>query len=141
MKASLNALGVDKVAIYYLHAPDITTPLEETFSAVNELHKAGNFTELGLSNYAAWDVVRIHWFCKSKGWVQPTVYQGMYNAITRSAEAEMIPALRACGMRGYWYNPLAGGMLTGKYNFSEEVSQGRFSEEFSDKKIRVFSHM
>jgi len=132
MKDSLDALGVDKVDIYYLHFPDIKTPLEETFGALNELHKAGKFTELGLSNYASWDVVRIHWFCKSKGWVVPTVYQGMYNSITRSMEAEMMPAIRACGMRSYWYNPLAGGMLTGKYtSFDEQTSEGRFSSAFN----------
>jgi len=132
MKASLDALGVDKVYIYYLHFPEIKTPLEETFGALNELHKEGKFTELGLSNYASWDVVRIHWFCKSKGWVVPTVYQGMYNALTRSMEAEMMPAIRACGMRSYWYNPLAGGMLTGKYtSFDEITTEGRFSSAFN----------
>jgi len=128
---SLKALSVDKVDIYYLHAPDIKTPIEETFGALNELHKAGKFTELGLSNYAAWDVVRIHWFCKTKGWVSPTVYQGMYNAITRSIEPELIPALRACGIRSYWYNPLAGGFLTGKYSsLDEKLTEGRFSPQF-----------
>jgi len=132
MKASLDALGVDKVYIYYLHFPEIKTPLEETFGALNELYKEGKFTELGLSNYASWDVVRIHWFCKSKGWVVPTVYQGMYNALTRSMEAEMMPAIRACGMRSYWYNPLAGGMLTGKYtSFDEQTTEGRFSSAFN----------
>jgi len=132
MKDSLDALGVDKVDIYYLHFPDIKTPLEETFGALNELYKEGKFTELGLSNYASWDVVRIHWFCKSKGWVVPTVYQGMYNSITRSMEAEMMPAIRACGMRSYWYNPLAGGMLTGKYtSFDEQTTEGRFSSAFN----------
>jgi len=132
MKASLEALGVDKVDIYYLHFPEINTPLEETFGALNELHQAGKFTELGLSNYASWDVTRIHWFCKSKGWVVPTVYQGMYNSITRSMEDEMMPAIRACGMRSYWYNPLAGGMLSGKYtSFDEKTTDGRFSPAFN----------
>jgi len=138
LNASLEALGVDKVDIYYLHFPDIKTPIEETFSTLNELHKAGKFTELGLSNYASWDVVRIYWLCKSKGWVVPTVYQGMYNAITRSIEAELLPALRACGIRSYWYNPLAGGFLTGKYsNFTEveKLTEGRFSSQFGSAQM------
>ena len=64
--------------------------------------KPGKFVELGLSNFASWDVVRIHALCTARGWVAPTVYQGLYNAITRSAGAELIPALRVTGMRGYW---------------------------------------
>jgi len=130
LNASLGALDVDKVDIYYLHWPDINTPIEETLSALNELHKAKKFIEFGLSNYASWDVVRIYWLCKAKGWMVPTVYQGMYNAITRNMEAELMPALRTCGIRSYWYNPLAGGFLTGKYaNVDEKPTEGRFSPQ------------
>jgi len=130
---SLKALGVEKVDIYYIHFPDIKTPIEETFSTLNDLHKEGKFAELGLSNYAAWDVVRIYYLCKNKGYVVPTVYQGLYNAIARHPEAELFPALRAFGIRSYWYNPLAGGLLTGRYSSldeKEKLTEGRFSPQF-----------
>jgi aflatoxin B1 aldehyde reductase len=72
------------VDIFYLHAPDHSTPFEETLGAVNELHKAGKFVQLGLSNFAAWEVAECWNICKERGWVLPTVYQAMYNAISKS---------------------------------------------------------
>jgi aflatoxin B1 aldehyde reductase len=79
---SLSELGTDCVDIFYLHAPDRSVPFEETLGACNELHKEGKFVELGLSNYAAWEVAEIVAICRKNGWVQPTVYQAMYNAIS-----------------------------------------------------------
>lgn len=57
---------------------------------------------------------------KERGWVTPSVYQGMYNVITRGVEAELFPALRKLGMAFYAFNPLAGGFLTGKYQSLQE---------------------
>jgi len=130
---SLKALGVKCIDIYYIHSPDISVDYEETFGALNELHKEGKFKELGLSAFAAWDVVRVYHLCKDKGWVLPTVYQGVYSAIIRHPEAELLPALRTYGMRFYCYNPLAGGLLTGRYKSvkdAESLTTGRFSPEF-----------
>ncbi len=81
---SLSELGTDCVDIFYLHAPDRSVPFEETLEACNELHKEGKFVELGLSNYAAWEIAEIVITCRKNGWVQPTVYQAMYNAISMS---------------------------------------------------------
>jgi len=124
---SLRNLKMDKVPLLYLHAPDHETPIQEILETLNELYKNGKFEEWGLSNYAAWQVVHIYHLCKSKNYVLPTVYQGMYNYITRDIERELIPALRTCGMRFYAYNPLAGGILTGRYSFDDDPSSGRFS--------------
>lgn len=79
---SLSELGTDCVDIFYLHAPDRSVPFEETLEACNELHKEGKFIELGLSNYTAWEVAEIMVTCRKNDWVQPTVYQAMYNAIS-----------------------------------------------------------
>lgn len=81
---SLGELGADCVDIFYLHAPDHSVPFEETLEAVNELHKQGSFVQLGLSNFAAWEVAEVYTICKERGWVKPTIYQAMYNAISRS---------------------------------------------------------
>jgi len=80
---SLSELGTDCVDIYYLHAPDHSVPFEETLEAVNELHKQGKFVQLGLSNFAAWEVAEVWTTCKERGWVRPTIYQAMYNAISK----------------------------------------------------------
>jgi aryl-alcohol dehydrogenase-like predicted oxidoreductase len=80
---SLKELETDAVDIFYLHAPDHSTPFEETLGAVNELHKQGKFVQLGLSNFAAWEVAEVYNICKERGWVKPTIYQAMYNAISK----------------------------------------------------------
>jgi aflatoxin B1 aldehyde reductase len=93
-----------------------------------DLHAEGKFKQLGLSNYPAWQVVEIWHLCEKRGWPTPTVYQGMYNGLTRSVESELFPALRELKMRFYVFNPLAGGMLTGKHtNFENNPSPGRFA--------------
>ncbi|XP_025968283.2 aflatoxin B1 aldehyde reductase member 3-like [Dromaius novaehollandiae] len=129
LETSLERLGRKSVELFYLHLPDHGTPVEETLRACNELHKEGKFKELGLSNYAAWEVAEICTICKHNKWVMPTVYQGMYNAITRQVETELFPCLRYYGLRFYAYNPLAGGLLTGKYKYEDKDTKqpaGRF---------------
>jgi len=116
-KLSLIALNTNQVQLFYLHAPDRATPFEETLKAVNDLYIAGHFKEFGLSNYKSWEVCHIWHICKEKGYVLPTVYQGMYNILTRDVEKELISCLRALGIRFYAYNPLCGGLLSGNYKF------------------------
>lgn len=110
LAASLRALKTDKLDMWYLHAPDRTTPFAETFEAVNSLYQEGLFTRLGLSNFQAWEVARSH------GWKQPDVYQGIYNALHRAVEPELFLCLRYYGISFYAYNPLAGGYLTDRYH-------------------------
>ncbi|KAF2196948.1 aflatoxin B1 aldehyde reductase member 2 [Delitschia confertaspora ATCC 74209] len=124
---SLKELGTDTVDIYYLHAPDHSVPFEETLEAVNELHKQGKFVQLGLSNFAAWEVAEVYNICKERGWVKPTIYQAMYNAITRSIEPELIPCCRKYGIDIVIYNPLAGGIFSGKYKSKDVPKEGRYS--------------
>eukprot|EP01127_Copromyxa_protea_P002946 TRINITY_DN12858_c0_g1_i1.p1 TRINITY_DN12858_c0_g1~~TRINITY_DN12858_c0_g1_i1.p1 ORF type:complete len:329 (-),score=65.44 TRINITY_DN12858_c0_g1_i1:23-1009(-) len=127
MNLCCSNLRMKKIPLLYLHAPDHATPITETLEAINELHKLGKFQEWGVSNYSAWEVVDIYHLCKENGWKPPTVYQGMYNYATRDVERELFPALRRCGMRFYAYNPLAGGLLTGKFKFESEPDSGRYS--------------
>lgn len=129
LEQSLKDLKVTKVKILYLHQPDSKTPLEETCRVMNKLHQEGKFEEFGLSNFAAWQVVFVYHTCRANGWVLPTVYQGMYNVLTRAVEPELLPALRAHGIRFYAYNPLAGGLLTERYASIEAAPKhGRFAK-------------
>lgn len=80
---SLAELGTGCVDIFYLHAADRSVPFVETLEAVNELHKEGKFVQLGLSNFVAFEVAEVVMTCKANGWVRPTIYQGIYNAISR----------------------------------------------------------
>ena len=96
---SLEALGTKAVDIFYLHAPDHSTPFEETLKACDDFYKAGKFKELGLSNYSAWQVMEIYKICQSKNYILPTVYQGRYSVLTRDVESELMPCLRKLGLR------------------------------------------
>jgi aflatoxin B1 aldehyde reductase len=87
--------------------------------AVNDLYKEGKFKRLGISNYMAWEVAQIQELCRANDWVTPQVYQGVYNALHRSIEHELMPCLRKYGMAFYNYNPLAGGYLTDRYHREE----------------------
>lgn len=109
------ALGSIPIQVLYLHKPDRTVPFEETLEAADELYKKGEFKELGLSNYTAWEVAEIVGICKRRGFVQPTVYQGVYNLLQRGNEIELFPCLRKFGIRFTAYSIMAGGLLTGKH--------------------------
>lgn len=125
---SLRRLDRDSVDLLYLHFPDPRTPLEKTLEACAEVHAQGKFCELGLSNFPAWQVVEVWHLCERHGWPQPTVYQGLYNGLSRGIEDELLPALRRHQMRFYAYNPLAGGILAGKYSdMAKEPMPGRFT--------------
>ena len=114
--------------IYYLHAPDHSTPILDTLQAVDELHSEGAFLRFGLSNYSSWQVMEIHHLCQRHGLIAPTAYQGMYNALTRGVEAELLPCLGQLRISFYAYNPLAGGILSGKYRFDQPPqTPGRFA--------------
>ena len=132
---SLKRMEKEKVQILYLHMPDPGTPIEETLEACQKLYEEGRFSELGLSNFPAWMVVDIWHICHKRGWVKPTVYQGLYNAISRKAEKELFSALRHLGIRFYAFNPLAGGLLTGKHlDYHAEPEKGRFDRLASYRK-------
>ncbi|KXS12726.1 Aldo/keto reductase [Gonapodya prolifera JEL478] len=132
LKASLEALKVKKLDMWYLHGPDRTTPYEVTLKAVNDLYKDGLFERFGVSNYYSWEVAEMVTLCRSNGWIQPTVYQGLYNVINRNVEVELFRCLRKYGMSFYAFNPLGGGFLTGRYSKEKiaEVEKGsRFDPE------------
>ena len=86
-----------------------------TLKAVDELYKEGKFKRFGISNYFSWEVSELVTIAKANGWIQPTVYQGLYNCIHRIVEAELFPCLRKHGISFYLFNPVAGGILVGRY--------------------------
>lgn len=125
---SLRRMKRDSVDLLYFHFPDGKTPVDEALETVAELHAQGKVKALGLSNYPAWQVVDIAYKCDKIGCPRPTVYQGMYNALCRNVDPELFPAIRSLGMRFYAFNPLAGGLLTGKHHHFEDAPEpGRFA--------------
>ncbi|KAF8996296.1 Aldo/keto reductase [Cyathus striatus] len=125
LNRSLKALNTDCLEIYYLHGPDRETPYEVTLKAINDLYKEGHFKRFGISNYMSWEVAEMVGICKANGYIQPTVYQGLYNAVHRLVEPELFPCLRKFGISFYEFNPLGGGFFTGRYTSMEDnVEEG-----------------
>ncbi len=122
--ASLARLGVDWIDIYYLHTDDMTTPLEETILTLGDLIRAGKIRYIGLSNFRAWRMARFAELCRALSVPPPIVVQPPYSAVTRGAEAEVIPASAYYGMGVVCYSPLARGVLTGKYASSADPEPG-----------------
>ena len=81
LETSLSELGTDQVDIFYLHAADRATPITETLETVNTLYQEGKFKRFGISNYSGYEVAEIVMLCHSRGWIKPTIYQGLYNAV------------------------------------------------------------
>ncbi|KAF5386728.1 hypothetical protein D9615_001838 [Tricholomella constricta] len=138
---SLKALNAESLEMWYLHAPDRSVPYEVTMKAVNDLYKEGYFKRFGISNYAAWEVAEIVGICKANGYIQPTAYQGIYNAVHRAVEPELFPCLRKFGISFYEFNPLGGGMFTGRYISTEDVPEpgSRFDPQKVQGKVPIFS--
>jgi len=123
---SLKCLNRTKSRVLYLHPPDRSVPFENSLREVNELYKEGLFEIFGLSNFAAWEVAEVVTLCRANNWVQPQIYQAMYNAITREIEPELLPCCRKFGLRLVIYNPLAGGFFAGKISSLTQPIEGRF---------------
>lgn len=131
LQASLSALKAESVDLWYWHGPDRSVNIEEAIAAVQSLYKEGKFRRWGISNFMAWEVASICEICDRHGWVKPSVYQGVYNALYRTIEHELLPCLRKYGIAFYAFNPLAGGVLTDRYHRdTQDVEPGsRFDEK------------
>ncbi|MHC0052438.1 aldo/keto reductase [Actibacterium sp. D379-3] len=111
---SRTRLGMDYIDILYLHRWDGATPLEESFAALATLKDAGKIGHIGLSNFAAWQVMKAVRVAAGFG-LSVSILQPMYNLVKRQAEVELLPMAASEGFNVAPYSPLGGGLLTGKY--------------------------
>jgi aryl-alcohol dehydrogenase-like predicted oxidoreductase len=125
---SLERLGTDYLDLYYLHQPDYSVPLDESLEALETLVKAGKIRFPALSNYASWQVTQAQWMAATRGFTPATVTQPMYNLLARGIEQEYLPMCRELGIFTCIYNPLAGGLLTGKQPNSAPLAGSRFDK-------------
>lgn len=112
---SLRKLKTDYVDIYQVHRWDPETPIEETLGALDDLVHSGKVRYLGCSNFAAWQLMKSLWASDKSGVARFDCTQPRYNLISREIEVELLPMLISEGVGSIAYNPLAGGLLTGKH--------------------------
>lgn len=118
-------LQEDAVDLLYMHRFDDDVALEETFETLAELQSSGAIRYIGVSNYAAWQVMKAQGVAKSLG-TKIDVIQPMYSLVKRQAEVEIIPMAQDQDIRVTPYSPLGGGLLTGKY---AKGATGRLTED------------
>ena len=118
-------LQEDAVDLLYMHRYDPDTDLQETFSTLAELQSTGAIRHIGVSNYAAWQVMKAQAVAQSLG-TKIDVIQPMYNLVKRQAEVEIIPMAQDQDIAIVPYSPLGGGLLTGKY---ASGATGRLTED------------
>jgi aryl-alcohol dehydrogenase-like predicted oxidoreductase len=130
LDASLQRLGTDYVELYYLHQPDWDVPLEESLGAMAELVEEGRVGTIGVSNYAAWQLAELRRIADANGWSPVAVSQPQYNLLSRRIEEEYVAHSAHAGVFDIVYNPLAGGLLTGKHAPDADPEPGsRFTKE------------
>ena len=122
--ASLRRLGTDYIDLYQAHQFDSTTPLEETLRAFDDLVHSGKVRYIGVSNWRAWQLEKALGIANIRNLIRISSVQPRYNLLFRMIEEELAPACLDEGVGIISYNPLAGGMLTGRYQSGQEVEAG-----------------
>ena len=125
-KASLKRLGLNYIDLYQIHAFDPVTPMEETLDALDTLVRSGDVRYVGLSNWAAWQIMKALGVSRAKNYQDIISVQAYYTLVGRDIEREIIPMLTSEKSGLLVWSPLAGGYLTGKY--SQGNTSGRLSE-------------
>jgi aryl-alcohol dehydrogenase-like predicted oxidoreductase len=127
--ASLGRLGTDYIDIYYLHAPDHQTPIDDTLGGIKELLSSGKVRAWGVSNYASWQILEMFHLCDRDGIAHPVISQLIYNMLIRQLDHEYMRFAARYKIHTTIYNPVAAGLLSGKYKPGDEVRKGsRFDD-------------
>jgi aryl-alcohol dehydrogenase-like predicted oxidoreductase len=121
---SLGRLATDYIDVYYLHGPDHATPIEETIDAMAEQIAKGRVRHFGVSNFASWQILEVDRLCDERALPRPRISQVMYNLLIRQVEIEYLPFARKYPIHTTVYNPLAGGLLTDRYQVGDSVAAG-----------------
>lgn len=130
LEQSLRRLGTDYIDLYYVHRPDYNTPVEVTLRALDDLVHQGKVRYVACSNYRAFQLCKALWSSDVHNLVRFDAIQPPYNLLTRDIEYELLPLCVEEGIGVCTYNPLAGGLLTGKHDPSKPPAAGtRFSNE------------
>lgn len=124
LEQSLRRLKTDYVDLYQIHTFDPYTPLDETLRALDDMVTSGKVRYIGASNYAAWELMKALATSESKGYVRYISTQTSYSLADRTPEVELVPLCLDQGVGIIPYFPLAGGILTGKYNSESGVPAG-----------------
>lgn len=121
---SLARLDSDYVDLYYLHVPDHDTPIEETLDGLAELLEKKKIRSWGVSNYSAWQTLEMIQLADARKMPRPAMAQQLYNVLLRQLDVEWFSFARRYKVHTTVYNPLAGGLLSGKHTRDGTTQKG-----------------
>ncbi len=116
IEASLKRLGTDYIDLYWLHAWDYRTSIEEVMRALDDMVRQGKILHIGLSDTPAWVVSEAQTIARLRGWTPVSAIQIEYSLVERTSEADMLPMAWQHGITPTAWSPLGGGVLSGKYS-------------------------
>ncbi len=127
VKASLSRLQLDHIDLYQIHGFDPAVPIEETLRALDTLVQHGHVRHVGVSNWAAWQIAKALGICERMGLARLESLQAYYTLAGRDLERELVPMLKSEGLGLMVWSPLAGGLLSGK--FQQHAKEGKEGKE------------
>jgi aryl-alcohol dehydrogenase-like predicted oxidoreductase len=124
VKASLKRLGTDYIDLYQIHGLDPITPIEETVRALDDLVRQGHVRYVGVSNWSAWTIMKALGIADKNNWTRLSTLQAYYTIAGRDLEREIAPLLEAEKVGLMVWSPLAGGLLSGKFERDTKGPEG-----------------
>lgn len=140
LDASLKRLKTDYIDLYWLHAWDFTTPIDEVMRSLDDQVRAGKILYVGVSDTPAWIVSRANTIAELRGWTPFIGLQIEYSLIQRTVERDLIPMADSLGLSILAWSPLGSGLLSGKYFTKENSEPKRLKENskrFSERNISI----
>jgi aryl-alcohol dehydrogenase-like predicted oxidoreductase len=142
LEGSLKRLNTDYIDLFWLHAWDFTTPIEEVLRSLDDMVRQGKILYIGISDTPAWIIAQANTIAHYQGWTQFVALQIEYSLLQRTPERDLIPMAKAFDLAITPWSPLGGGVLTGKYNkpSQEGGEQGRlanFGGTISEKNLAI----
>ncbi len=141
LEASLKRMKLDYIDLYWLHAWDYMTPIEEVMRAFDDLVRAGKILYAGISDTPAWVIAQADTLAAVRGWSRFVAIQVEYSLVERTTERELLPMAQALDLGVTAWSPLGSGLLTGKYTRDADKKDKRRLDQEPFKEIddRVYS--
>jgi len=145
LEASLSRLGTEYIDLYWVHAPDFVTPVEEMMRALDDAVRAGKVLYVGISDAPAWIVSRANTLAELRGWTPFAGLQIQYGLADRTPERDLLPMAKALDIAVTPWGVLGGGVLSGKYRSARDRPAGaRYAKDeqwaaanVTDRNLRI----